>query len=451
MYWIVVIICIFLNVNNVFGQCTPISRYNFPNWESNVWLGGFVPSSHIPSNVPMSGFNYASVAHISNMDTSSTYCPGYVWGQPASCSEGLSPPSVGVGLRVARMYNASQCYVRFFCYKQKNADALQQDADCDGLVDAYDSDHGGTIPDSDNDGWNNLVDPWPNNSSLPGNGLWTRRTWKHKTLNATWEVYQQGSEQVYRCLGDGCSGVISPPVSPGDWWVIIPDVDKTWTQFFDTTQTATVGTSETRVSGDLAHFSDGIKGISEKGDGIISRLEDIYNRQNSQTNSIVGELESLKGAVDQVKGAIDNLDIGVNIPPSDYSPVTSRQDIQTGVMNQIKEKIPEVGTLNDIQDLPTEGLNDHSLYNEEAGLNKYEEHKSGFKAALFSIWANSPIKSLIQGSGIGASGSPVVSVNLGWLGNFEFDVSIFDNIYDVFGVFLVGFSAILGFMVVFRG
>ena len=168
-----------------------------------------------------------------------------------------------------------------------------------------------------------------------------------------------------------------------------------------------------------------------------STLEDIYSRQNSQTSSITDKLQ-------EVKQAIQDKQITV-----DMGGVESRLDTANTRLNDIKNKIPSLGT----EDLPegnTTQIEDQSLISDAENQNRLNTAKTYLSGVLSNFVSNNPLLSVIQGTSINASGSSSVNFNWGSYGSSTADAGQWGGVLDVLGVVMVALSTISGIIVVMR-
>ena len=317
------------------------------------------------------------------------------------------------------------------------------DYDCDGINDLVDADDLNPPADADQDGVPDEDDPWPNDANCPGTGAnWKiSGSWTNKTSSCNYTIYTDVSGTCSDAYATDCT--TETLTNTADWWFNIPANNEpgVWPgSGEETSGSPTSPDDQPNNEGEYARMIQELNEIKQNTKDTVSKLAE----GNSGLDDVKGSVDAVKSAVDAVKTAVEGIEGG----SLDTGPITSRQDAQTGVLNDIKDKIIPMGA-GSLPDADLEDVNDNSSVSDETNVVKLESEKSTLTAFLDGWWASNPVKSVVDGSGITASGSPSIPITLSF-GTTSFDVGALGPGLNSLGLVLVGLAGLAGVITLVR-
>lgn len=430
------------------AECTPgAGRYN---GNALYPYMGNVPLSAIPPDKPTQSCDHYNVTLVENCGASNccqggSYPGGWInasqWGitihHPAWCPNYESP-----------------IIFEFSC------SSTNGDYDCDGILD--NSDPNPMTPDctdTDADGYCDSGDPFPTDGSCPGNASnWIRDvTMTAKDGTCTFQYYKTSDGSCpgfYTASGTDCTGK-NPDVDPSNWSVYVdPNGEQNFCEWEPSyCETWPPPDPPGPGPGPSPGPQPPAPGDQTQELELLRDIRTYTSGSDSDLTTIVGNTGaggSINGTLGEISGKLTTLNNKEWSPTvnMDTSGITSRQEVQTGVLNDIKNKTIPLGE-GSLPDADLGSVEDNSSVGEESNTATLDSEQGILSDFLDSWWGNNPIKSIVDGSGIEASGSASFTLNAGF-GSTEVDLSGLGGGLSDLGLMLVGLSTLAGIIVVLR-
>lgn len=322
-------------------------------------------------------------------------------------------------------------------------DPQTYDTDCDGVADAYDYHPLWPSVDTDQDGYNDDVDPWPTDPLLPGSSSKWQLQW-------TFTRKSDGKKIQEWCDSSGnCFFTFSPGLDPTqttinsayseDWKKLIETGGPTKTYAQIMTEQETLGAyTVTEPAEQMSIGGGNLTPAEEAAMGI---------------GKVVTQLESIKSKMDSIREKMNSMGGGSNINV-DLSGVETRLDTANNTLAGIRNDMIKMGD-GDENDLPTGANNEFgstTMFNEAAGNTFGDSAKTAFTSFLNSFIENNPIMAWVAGTGVEISGSQS-SVSWSMMGgSYTLDATwLGDKIDSVgLGTFFMALCTFAGLVAILR-
>ena len=350
-----------------------------------------------------------------------------------------------------------------YVYTMNNNDG---DYDGDGILDSVDPDPF-VNDDTDGDGVDNDEDPWPDDEDCPGSGPWERMyTARHKTEDCSITFYNDSSGNcgvVSSESGAGCGSVTD--------WEKMDDFDVRfyvgdsgeWSDYFPPSGGGPTGSeapdpatkTEAGDTGQVKALREMVEGLS----GLGGKLDNIYARQNSNTDTLVSKLNDIIAKGSEIKTAVENVSVNVNTSGIESRIDSTNTKLDTAntklssidtKLGEIKDSIPLVGDTMGLPDGGTSAFENESVLGESI-IEGYTDTAKGALGAVFD-WAlaNHPLFSLLTGTSFAASGSMSFQWDMGTYGIKTVDATPYIGFLEIIGGLLVGLASLWGMAMLFE-